>query len=264
VSAAQECRRGQDCTERIPVYGPGGVRTGWTPAHTDDALCGGCRRTLAYALDELPRQVLAVEAEQLPKLAIIYRQDDCSGGGEIHAPIPLDTHLDAIVRLIDHEVCTWADFVADAMSLPWSAMATRMSRTIDRVTRGSILLRRNTSWLLALGPHEYRARSLGENPWSGQGRGVVVRRDGTDFWVERDGPAAAIRILELFRATQEATGQIATTRLRTPCRHCHCRTLNRDHTRNLITCSTCGNQASVERHEQDERNLIATAGRVAS
>jgi hypothetical protein len=251
----QECRRGTDCAERTPVYNSAGERTGWTPAMAFAPLCGGCRRTLAASLQELPAAVEAVSLEQIPTLEIVYRTDDCNGGGNIHPPIPINTHFDAVTRLVDHELSAWAEFVAEYIRLPWSSKWAEMSRSGDRISKACTLLALHLDDFLAIGDREYRARSLGENPWSGHDP-RTTRRDASDWWCVLDGPAAGIRLIDLHRACQEITGAIATTRLKTLCRHCKRRTLNRDYTRNLITCSNCNDSMSDRAYEQHERSLV--------
>jgi hypothetical protein len=82
--------------------------------------------------------------------------------------------------------------------LPINQFEVAHSRLGFRVKVSCMVLRANLPTLLALGPTEYRARSLGTNRAEGRPDELVTRY-GDDCWTTRDGIEGALLLLQLHR-----------------------------------------------------------------
>lgn len=204
-----------------------------------DGLCPSCSGRLGLALDELPRLVAELSLASIPTMEVQYRTVDITSSAPLYPPIPIDEQADALIRLIDHEVTTWAELVADAAGLAWSSADAAASRWGHRIQASCQLLGYRRDQWLALPAHEYRARSLTVNPWSTAGEDDVTRY-GDDYWCSRDGVDAAVLVLDLHHRASRFTGGGAADHIPIPCGYCNNRTLRRDHESGVVRCRTCG------------------------
>jgi ribosomal protein S27E len=228
-------------TEEVTLHGKllDDPATGWCPP---------CISRLELALDELPALAELLDQLHEPTLEIRYRTDDCGGGGNPHPAIPLNEHSDALTRLIDHELATNAELVADAAGVDWDSQAAAAQRPASRIFDASRLLRYRIVQWLALPEQEYEARSLTADPRDGHDL------DALDFvfgrwWVRRDGPAAAGEVLKLHRQALHFTGGAASDWVPVPCGHCGDRALYRQHTACTVRCRACGDTKSDDGHD---------------
>lgn len=250
------CRRDQRCAFRTVLLDEDGERAGWQPALLDDpadALCRGDVARLTAALGELPELVARLHALHLPSLAVKYRDMDISGGGELHPPIPLDVHADALIRLIDHEVSFWANVVAVRVGLTatgdWNTDLAGALPQGQRIQEGAQLLAFRVDTWLREGPREYEARSLGARRWDGHDEDTTTRR-GAEVWCQRDGATAAVHLLDLHAKAQRATAGDASDWLPTPCGHCGARTVFRRHLLGHVRCRSCGDTKSDKGYDE--------------
>ena len=291
----RRCRRGRHCILRDRI--PAGTTTGWEDCtcachlggpyavceqdggcgldhaepreiHTvagkllDDpsaGFCYACQGRLGLALDELPALFARLALAHLPTMEITYDTEDLHPGGKLHPPIPLDEYADALARLIDHETRTAARMVADHAGVPWSSEAADGQRVGERVQQSCQLLAfRSVQWL-TVGPREYRARSLTVDPQDGHGAHPVEQKAG-DWWVTRDGPDQAMRVMDLWRKIKRVVGMEASDWVPTPCGYCSNRTLFRDHAICVVRCSTCGDTKTDDAHDAFVAAALAAVG----
>lgn len=249
------CPAGARCALRKPIVDEAGARTGWEGAPLDDptqGLCAADSGRLRYTLGQLPELVARLHVAHLPNLAVRYRAMDITDGEE-RLPIPLNEHADALTRLLDHELRTWADAVADTAGLveagEWHPDLWDRMRVGVRVTQACELLHhRHTQWL-AHGPIEYRARSLGAHRVDGLDEDAVTF-NGRDAWITRTGGEAAAHLLGLANRARTLAVPDGTDWIPVPCRRCKARRLHRHHRRRLVVCHGCGDERTDDAHDE--------------
>ncbi len=257
----RQCRRGQHCAGRRPVFDEAGERSGWTAEQLDqlDGLCAACTRNLRRDLPGFPMLVARLRVLHLPTLAIVWRDLDISGSGALHPPIPLDEYVDALIRLIDHELRQACRIVVDRLGYPWDSTLETRSRVEARVDRSVTVLGRCLDTWLQVGPMEYRARSLAAEPAFGHGAAPLEYKNG-DVYVTRDGLDSACLVLELHRRAREVLGDQAAQRSPLPCRNPKCKapTVFREATSTDWRCRTCGDMRTATSHLDDLTGWRAT------
>lgn len=248
------CACGPRCALRRPVYADDTtVRTGWeaAPVEPGDGLCVADTHRLLHTLGDLPRLVARLHVAHLPAMAVRYRSLDFTDGAE-RIPIPLNEHADALARLLDHELQTWADAVADAAGMveagEWRPELWDRMRVGVRITQACELLHyRHAQWL-AHGPLEHRGRSLADLPSHGLDDlpGVVDRYD---VWITRTGGQAAAVVLDLAERARRFTVPDGTDWIPVPCGGCGARKLHRHHTDRVVRCHRCGRESTDDQHD---------------
>jgi hypothetical protein len=248
----RRCRRGERCTHRDRIdTGTDNDEPQFEGALLEDprdGFCPACTTKLELALTELPRLFVAVHLLHNPSLAVKYRTDDIVAGTDPASPVLVNDFADALTRLLDHELSTWAEVVADIADVPWDSQLAAASRSGHRLQQACDLLQyRVVQWLRA-GEHEYPARSLTEDPTAGHDPDTTTRY-GRDWWCHRDGPAAAILVLRLHHQALRVTGGAPSDWVPTPCGYCHQRKLYREHHTLDVVCRACGDRKSYGAHE---------------
>jgi hypothetical protein len=211
-------------------------------------FCPACTGRLTLAFDELPTLYAQLNLLHLPSLAVRYRSDTITGATATGSPVLVDQVADALARLIDHELETWAEVVADLAGVPWDSQLAQRSRDGHRVQQAATLLSYRVVQLLAAGVHEYRARSLTDDPNHGHDPATTYEEFG-DWWCSYDGPAAAGRILDLHHKAVRATGGGPADHIPVPCGYCSSRTLRRDHHTGVVRCRTCGDTKTDDAYD---------------
>ena len=137
------------------------------------------------------------------------------------------------------------------------------SRLGHRIQTGCQLLGYRIAQWLALGPQEYEARSLAERPEHGH-HPDTVSFDAGRWWVLRDGPAAALTILDLHRRAIRFTGGGPADWMPVPCGYCSSRTLHRDHHTGVVRCRTCGDTKTDDAYDAFVAAALAAHTSVAA
>lgn len=260
----RRCRRGERCARRARVDTPTEpdgpvVFTGTLLADPRDGFCPGCTGRLELALSEFPRLYASLNLLHLPSLAVRYRPDDITGGGLLHSPTLLNDHVADLALAAAHELDTWAERVADLAGVDWDSQLAARSRDGHRVQVACQLLGyRVVQWLRA-GEHEYRARSAHEDPTRGHDPNTITAWAG-DHWCRLDGPAAAIRFLDLHRQAVRLTGGAPSDHVPVPCGYCGAMELRREHTACIVRCRACGSPQSDDAYEAVIAAALAAFG----
>jgi hypothetical protein len=193
------CRRDSWCSDKQPVFDPvTGEHLGWVGADIDsvDGLCPRCVGEVDDALIHLPLDVAEL-TKDLGRPLSIGEQENLAHAKPGSSP-PIRVELEALRALIVHETVSWAVAVGRDLDLPINQFEVAHSRLGFRVKVSCMVLRANLPTLLALGPTEYRARSLGTNRAEGRPDELVTRY-GDDCWTTRDGIEGALLLLQLHR-----------------------------------------------------------------
>lgn len=217
------CVRAHRCGERVPVRDEHGDPTGdWVGASipAERGLCPVCISAVDSALIHLPGDVRELTG-------LIGR--DPSGSlletvrVSVRAPepsLPIRENIEALRALIVHEADSWATSVARAEGVDWSTLAAQRASIERRVDDAAKLLRYRLSALLALGPVEHRARSLGVRRGDGHDPDIATVC-GDDYWITRTGLDGALVLLQLHeRAWVAADRSERAERMHLPCKTC--------------------------------------------
>jgi hypothetical protein len=251
------CVRGQDCEEAALVEDPDqpGERYRVGALVHDGPLCPTCLRHIGYALGSIPWDVAELTTLLVPSMEVRYRDPDMptGPGGKKHPPLELNVHAEALRALIDHEVTTWAEFVAEEAGVPWDSSTAAAQRLGRRVQDGCQLLAHRLPWLLGIPEREYEARSTGEHPTDGHDPDQITY-DGSRYWLRRDGVTAALLLLRLHEQVQRFTGRAPADRLPVPCPACLLRGLHREHPRGAgrpgrVVCRACWREMTDDAYE---------------
>jgi hypothetical protein len=225
------CRRGDRCPGRERLD-DGQILGALIPAA--DGLCPHCERAIGTAIGELPRDYV--------DLQLLLAAGGSTGGplvsGTRELPIPIRVSVEAVQAAIVHEVCCWAESVAEVMRITWDTQDLQRCRPGWRVQRGSRLLAGAVSALLAL-------RDVVHIGWE---TGVAAAE-------ERDGITGALVLLELHHQTRRVAGRGRLVhRLPAPCPRCQCTALERPDGDDIITCQSC-----ERRYSWDEYHRLCNA-----
>lgn len=244
---AFRCRRGRWCSAKESVRDRvSGFHVGWVGAAIDEAdgLCVRCTGLVEAALVALPMDVAEITKEIGKPLG--GAQEEQTAHAKPGPTLPIREDREALRALIDHETCAWARAVADTAGVRWSRYLEEHSRVGSRVGVACALLRYRLTTFLALGPYEYRARSLGVRRTDGHDEDVVTRY-GDDYWTTRDGIEGALLLVRLHeRAEAMARKHEAPMPVFARCPDCREFALRRYPGHSHATCQTCGHEAPVE------------------
>lgn len=226
------CRRGSRCPDRQRLD-DGTVLGALIPA--EDGLCPICQTTTANAIAELPTDYTELDM-------LLGRTNSVGGpmvAGTRELPIPIRTSVEAVQAAILHEVCCWAESVAEVLRVNWDSYGVGHSRPGFRVQRATRLLTGAMPVMLAL-------RGAVHIGWDDDGQRCVL---------ERDGVTGALVLLELHHQTRRVAGRGALVhRLPAPCPRCQCTALERPDGDDIITCQSCD-----RRYTWDEYNRLCNA-----
>lgn len=260
----RRCRRGEHCALRALTRDHNGEATGWEATLLADPArvwCDPCRGRLFRALRTIPALTRDLCATLAVEARLSAQYDTSSTPGQLdHSPVPLNLTADAILRLLDHELTTWADEVAALAGLVAAGeWATSRPNPGDPDPTGVALLRveqgcqllafRLGEWITAP-PLEYPARSLTTDPTRGHPETV---RAGGDWWCTRTGEQAALTVLDLFRTLERVDAARPRDpnrpeRVREACPHCQARRVYRHHNLAVYWCHGCSKQWHEDTH----------------
>lgn len=226
------CRRGTRCPDRQRLDN-GTVLGALIPA--EYGLCPTCHTTTGRAITELPTDYV--------ELDILLGRTNTIGGpmvaGTRELPIPIRTSIEAVQAAIVHEVCCWAESVAEILRVDWDTHRAGHSRPGFRVQRATRLLAGALTVMLAL-------RDVVHIGWDDDGCRTVA---------ERDGVTGALTLLELHHQTRRVAGRTRLVhRLPAPCPRCQCTALERRDGHEVIDCRSC-----ERRYSWDEYNRLCNA-----
>jgi len=275
VTTDARCTRGQRCTTRTTVMTDDGRRLGALGAllaDPDAGLCPGCLSRLVGTLDDVPVLLAALAVVQRPTMEVRYRTMDVTGGGSVHPPLVIDTATEALVRLLDHELTAWVEFVADHIGEPWSSDEEAHLRQADRVARACTFLGLNATTWAGLGSRDYVARSLTFEPTDAPGPGVVLDAEdrpwGPDSvgspYVRRTGAEAATVVLDLVHGAQQIIGAGGSDLIPVPCSSCGRRRLHREHALGVVRCRGCRAERSDDGHDAFLSAALADPAQLAA
>lgn len=242
----RRCARGRRCLDRIDLTG-GSHDPEWVGvilADDETGICRPCVETVRDGIAQLPDDVTHLRLLLPPSMAVRYRDPGIPDQPRIklHAPIPLRLDPLALIELIDHEVCAWAESVCREVGIGWSRHHADRLRMQDRITRAADVLLAHLPVLLGLGDTEHPARSLGLRRADGHDPDRTVRAP-WDYMVTRTGCEGALVLLDLHAKAVRKVGAAPSTAAIMACPRCHRRSLLRDHTRRRVYCrreDTCG------------------------
>lgn len=260
----RRCRRGEHCALRTLTRDPDGEATGWEAVLLADPTriwCDPCRGRLFRALHTIPGLTTDICADLTVETRISARYDTASTPGQLdHSPVPLNLTADALLRLLDHELTTWADEVAARAGLvatgEWAT--TRVAPGTPDPTTVALLRVRQGCQLLAFRLGEwitapaltYQARSLTADPRTGH---TAPTASGGDWWCTRTGEDGALTVLDLFRTIERVDAARPRDpnrpeRVREACPHCHTRRVYRHHNLAVYWCHACSKQWHEDTH----------------
>ncbi len=259
-----QCVRAGQCEDAVRQVSAEG-RSIYVGAAATQPLCATCIRYLRYALAALPLDIAELSDRLVPSMAVRYRAPDMPTQPRVklHAPLPLDGSAMALQSLIDHEVTSWAESVADAAGVPWDTGLAGRSRQLHRVHNGCQLLAYRTDWLLALPAVRHRVRSAGEHPLDGWPEDLRARMDFDDHgevWIDRDGTEGALTLFDLHAQVEGFVGRATGDRAPMPCPKCERRALVREHRSGRVTCRYCWREMSDAHYEELVRIASALFG----
>lgn len=249
----RRCRRTTTCTWHELVRNPDGEATGERRGalleHPGAVWCDGCRGRLSIALDELPGIFAGYTLARPPSASTRYDATKTSGGGHLdHSPVPLELRWDAAHRYVEHEAGVWADVVADTVGL---VEAGEWNGDPSLREACQLLGYRMDQWL-PLPAIEYRARSIGDEPWRGHNPDTTTR-DGRDWWCTRDAATAAAELVDLHRGLVRARAEYLTSTHRGEWTNhtcvrpaCGSREVFYERSRSLYRCRSCGGTATED------------------
>ncbi|MEV1295220.1 hypothetical protein [Pseudonocardia sp. NPDC049635] len=257
AGATGRCVRERDCVDAVKAAAtPGGPPVYVGAPTTGGAFCDTCVRYLRYAIAGLPYDVAELSTLLAPSLAVRYRSPDLPGPPprvKLHSPMPLDgTALD-LQALIDHEVTSWAESVADFAGVDWDSDVAARSSQRRRVHDGAQLLAYRYEWLLGMPPVWHRVRSAGERPTDGWPVESIDRMepdDHGDLWIERDGVEGALVMFALRRTVEGFAGRTPSDRCKLPCPKCQRPALVREHRNRRIVCRFCWHPMGDNEYER--------------
>ncbi|WJJ10396.1 hypothetical protein P9990_17645 [Prescottella equi] len=217
------CRSGPHCSARTRntegILGPA------LTIHPN-TLCQSCIRRLTVAVADLWSDYLALDQ------AIIDRTISAAVGSGVHStptpPVPIDVHAAALKSEIAEEAHRCAECIADQLRTT-APPASSVGPCLD-------LIEANIVVLLGIPAHD----------------AIEWNRAGDDRTeVTLDGPALAIRLVELHRRARLALAvDVGRERMPLPCPICEESTVGRSHGSVEIDCRSCGSAWSREEYEQ--------------
>lgn len=220
-----------------------------------DGLCPGDTSRLVVALANLPDEYARLHLLHLPSMAIEYRTDDITGGEALSAPIPMSEYVDGLARKLVYELRTWQEIVADIAGVPWDSQEADACRPGFQLQQACQLLGYRIEQWLTAGVHEYRARSVTDDPTHGHNPETTTRY-GDDWWCHRDGLDAACDVLSLYGQVLHLTSGAASASRSdhipgVPCSYCLSTTgLRRDHFSGVVRCRHCDNERTMAGHNE--------------
>lgn len=211
------CRRGSRCPDRQRLA-DSQVLGALIPA--ENGLCPVCHTTAARDIAELPTDYVELDM-------LLGRTNSIGGelvGGTRDLPIPIRTAIEAVQAEIVHEVCCWAESVAEVLRVTWDTYGAGHSRPGFRLQRGTRLLCNALSPLLAL-------RDVVHIGWTDTG---ILEP------VERDGVTGTLKLMDLHHQTRAVAAlTVLTHRLPAPCPRCQYTALVRRNGQDIIECRNC-------------------------
>lgn len=239
------CRAGKQCREGEVLRNDQGEPTGRLGAALHPAdnqhLCGTCIQAAVVALRELPNDVVELtQRMSAPSMAVRYRDPDVPAAPRVKKPSPMliDEYAFTLIELIDYECTIWAESVADAEGLEWDSTKAEHCRTGARVTNACTLLSHLLVNLIELPTQQQRAHSLTANPSDGHDPDRTTRFRG-DYWSNREGWEAAVRIIDLHDRATRHIGRKPADGIQIPCPRCGERRLIREQHNDRVVCRDC-------------------------
>lgn len=224
------CRSGSHCSDR--ARNTKGILVPAITLHPN-TLCPECIHRVPLAVAELWSDYLALNR------AVIDPTHLAGTGAGVHStptpPVPVDVHAAALMSEIAEEAHRCAECIADRLHMS-APPATSVGRCLD-------LIEVNVDVLLGVPPHAAMT-------WNRAGDDRIV--------VELDGPALAVRLVELHRRARLAVAaDVGRERMPLPCPLCEHSTVGRWHGSVEIDCRSCGRVWTPEEYRQMTQILHA-------
>lgn len=266
AGATGRCVRERDCVDAAKAPATPGEPPRYVGAPAAGPFCGTCVRYLRYAIAGLPYDMAELGQLLAPSLAVRYRPPDLPGPPprvRLHSPMPLNGAALDLQALIDHEVTSWAESVADAAGVAWDSDLEARQRPAYRVRNGCQLLAYRHEWLIALPPVTHRVRSAGERPtdgWPVESIDRMTTDDHGELWIDRDGVEGALVMFNLRRTVEGFVGRTPADRCKLPCPKCHRPALVREHRNRRIVCRYCWHPIPDDEYDRMLDRLSAGLG----
>jgi hypothetical protein len=221
-------------------------------------LCELCTGDVVDALIRLPLDVAELSQEIGRSLGGAEREPVAHVKPGSSPPIQLE--LEALRALIVHETTSWAVAVARDAREDLNTIKLHHARIGYQVKVACVLLRAHLPRFLALGPTEYRARSLGIRRAEGHPDDVATRY-GDDYWTTRDGATAAVLLVQLHqRAWRTCRRHTTALPVFAKCPHCTQFALRRYPGDGDAQCMACHRPVA----EEDLNQLRQVAARIST